>query len=535
MYLADVAAEPNLSLSLPSWITTAILLAAIGLIVFLFFYDRHQGQHSVLRNYPLLGRLRYMFESIGPEMRQYLFDSDSEGRPFNRNTYVDIVKSGKYASTVISFGSKRDFEAPGFYIKNSMFPKLPDEMKADNDGMVATRAYRIDHEGLFSRREQQVGKELSPWRLTEEEAIVVGPDLPHPFRLTGQVGMSAMSYGSIGDRAHTALSEGLALAGASWVNTGEGGLAPFHLAGGGDVVAQIGPGLFGYRTPDGQFDWDELKRKAEVPELRAFELKLGQGAKIRGGHLPAEKVNPEIAAIRTVEPWKSVESPNRFREFGDVPSLVEFVNKMRRATGKPVGIKVVVGGPGALDELCAYMARHGGGPDFLTVDGGEGGSGATYTELADDVGLPIQSAIIIADDALRHYGLRDRVRIFASGKLASAGRIAAALGMGADAVNIARGLMISLGCIMALECHTNRCPVGVATTDPKYQRSLVVSEKKYRVANYVLTLRQGLFAVAAAAGLPSPRHFNRSHVVYRHADGRITALDELFPYPDTAA
>jgi glutamate synthase domain-containing protein 2 len=343
--------------------------------------------------------------------------------------------------------------------------------------------------------------------------------------------MSAMSYGALGRHAIQAFSHGLSMAGGTWLNTGEGGLSEHHLVGGGDVVFQIGPGLFGVRNEAGAWCWDTFERQAQVEQVRAFELKFHQGAKIRGGHVEAEKVTPEIAGIRGVPPWQTIDSPNRFPMFSSLDDALDHVARMRELGGKPVGIKVVVGGPGSLDEFAATMARRGDGPDWITVDGGEGGSGATYQEMADSMGLPVNSGIVEADDALRRHGVRDRVKIIASGKLTSADRIALALAFGADAVAIARGFMISVGCIQAQRCHSNTCPVGVATTDERLMEALVVEEKQWRVLNYVVTLRAGLASLAAAAGLESPTQFGRRHAVYRDAFGRIYGADELFPTP----
>lgn len=311
------------------------------------------------------------------------------------------------------------------------------------------------------------------------------------------------------------------------MNTGEGGLSPYHLEGGVDIIMQIGPGLFGIRDKDGGVDWDELKRKSEIPQVKAFELKLAQGAKTRGGHIDAEKVNPEIAAIRKVEPYKSVDSPNRFKQLDDIASMFDFIEKIREHTGKPVGMKIVIGSPDSAEELAKYMKESGKGPDFITVDGGEGGTGASYQELIDSVGLPIKSALPILHLTLKKYGVRDRVKIIASGKLFTPDRIAIALSMGADLVNIARGFMITVGCIQTLKCHSNACPVGVATTDPDLQKALVIDEKKYRVVNYLLTLRQGLFRIAAAAGLESPVHFEPKHICYKDDKGVVVSLENI--------
>jgi len=263
--------------------------------------------------------------------------------------------------------------------------------------------------------------------------------------------------------------------------------------------------------------------------VRGFELKFHQGAKIRGGHVEGAKVTPEIADIRGVPVGQAIDSPNRFAMLPSIEAALDHVARMRAEGGKPVGIKVVVGGPGWGAPLAEAIARHGEGPDWLTVDGGEGGSGATFHEMADSMGVPVLSAIVELDDALREAGVRDRVRIFASGKLSSADRIALALCQGADAVNVARGLMIALGCIQAQKCHTNHCPVGVATTDAELMRALVVDEKKYRVCNTIVTLRAGLTSLAAAAGLRSPTEFTRQHAIHRDELGRIRTAETVFP------
>lgn len=512
-------------------IAGAFLLPPIILFYF-YFFDKSQQQHSVLRNYPLLGRLRYIFEQIGPEMRQYFFDSDTVGKPFSRSDYKNIVIAGKYMKTIISFGSKRDFERPGWYIRNAAFPRLNKEMQVITEPKITTKRYSLEEEGLFSRKEHIDKVDVSPWLLTEENWIKIGKGrVKNPWVVKGLIGMSAMSYGALGNRAVQAMSEGLGMATGSWVNTGEGGLANYHLAGGGDIVMQIGPGLFGVRTKEGEFDWEKFKEKAIVPQIKAFEIKIHQGAKIRGGHVEGTKVTPEIAEIRGVEPWKSIDSPNRFRQFSNSEELINFVERLKETGGKPVGVKLVMGDIETPDSILEYMAKTGKGPDFISVDGGEGGSGATYQEMADSMGLPIKSGIIILDNALRKYGLRDTIKVFASGKLFTPDRIAIALSLGADCINIARGLMISSGCIQAQKCHTNECPVGVATTDPDLQKALVVDEKKYRVLNYIITLRNGLSSLSAAAGIISPTDFVREHVVYKDQFGRVNSALDLFPYP----
>ncbi|MBS4218534.1 FMN-binding glutamate synthase family protein [Bacillus sp. FJAT-49711] len=505
-----------------------VLFGLIISILLLLMFDRKQKMHSILRNYPFLGRVRYFLEKIGPEFRQYWFNSDTEGRPFSRDDYEHIVKSAKYKRDVVGFGSKRNFEEEGYYVRNDMFPKLNEEMKMDENILALTKRYLLIKDPLFTQREEKWEEdESSAYLLHDDDAVVIGPNTEHPFVLKGLIGMSAMSYGALGKNAITALSKGLAIAKGTWMNTGEGGLSPYHLEGGVGIIMQIGPALFGIRDENGDLDWDELKRKSEIPQIKAFELKLAQGAKTRGGHIDAEKVNPEIADIRKVVPYKAVDSPNRFHQFDNVVSMCEFIEKIRAHTGKPVGIKIVVGSNDSAEELAKYMKETGKGPDFITVDGGEGGTGASYQELIDSVGLPLKSALSILVCTLNKYGVRDRVKIIASGKLFTPDRIAVALAMGADLINIARGFMISVGCIQTLKCQSNICPVGVATTDPDLQKALVIDEKKYRTANYLITLRKGLFRISAAAGLESPVHFSPKNIMYKDDKGIVYPLESI--------
>ena len=502
-----------------------LIIIPILIIICLFIIDRKQKQHTILRNFPILGRMRYMLEKTGPELRQYLFDDDNDGKPFNREEYLHMVLPGKYLNSVIGFGSKRDFKEAGYYIRNAMFTKQNDEMRVDNEKLVDSMRYIVDDDGLFARKEHREEILALPWLLPEEDAIVLGPNCEHPFHVRSLLGQSAMSYGALGENAITALSKGIGMAKGAWMNTGEGGLSKHHLAGGADIIAQIGSGLFGFRTDEGDFSWERLREKAEIPEVKAFELKLAQGAKMRGGHVEGEKVTEEIAEIRNVVPFTTINSPNRFHQFDDYPTLFDFIDRIRDHSGKPVGIKVVIGGKEDAEELASFMHETGLGPDFISLDGAEGGSGATYQDLADSVGLPLRSAIVLLDDALRKYDVRDQVKIIASGKITTPDRAAIILGMGADLVQIARGFMISVGCIMAERCHTNTCPAGVATTDSKLQQGLVVEEKKFRVTNYILTMREGLFRIATAAGLDSPTKLERHHVVYKDERGRVFPVE----------
>lgn len=505
----------------------AIIFVPIVLFIYIYWKDRKQKQHAILRNFPLLGKIRYVLEKAGPELRQYLFNADTSGKPFSRDDYRDIIMPAKYHKNMIGFGSRRDFEKADFYVKNAVFPKQQEELDVDNTKQIDSKIYAVQEDNLLSRKEKLENKQIQPWLLNDKHAVVIGPHCREPFRVKGLIGMSAMSYGALGENAISALSKGIGMAGGSWMNTGEGGLSDYHLAGNTDIIAQIGPGLFGVRTRAGDFSWDLLKEKSEITQVKAFELKLAQGAKTRGGHVDAEKVTEKIAAIRNVAPYQEINSPNRFHEFDDVPSMFSFIEQIRNHTGLPVGIKLVIGSPDALEDIASYMRESGTGPDFITVDGSEGGTGATFQELADRVGLPIKSAVIIADQTLKKYGIRDRVKLIASGKLFTADRIAVILGMGADLVQIARAFMITVGCIMAQICHTNRCPVGVATTDPKLQKALVVDEKAYRALNYLVTLRESLFRISAAAGVTSPILIQSSHIQYKDDYQRVCSLDDL--------
>ncbi|WP_370670834.1 glutamate synthase-related protein [Alicyclobacillus acidiphilus] len=499
---------------------------------YLYFLSR-RPQHSVIRAHPYMGWIRYVLEKLGPEFRQYWFDHDTAGRPFSRADFLSVVFSAKYRTDLISFGSKRDFDSPGFYLANDLFPKLVEELNVDNLELVAGKTYEVVKEGLFTRREHIRSADTSRWLYTDDDAIVVGADRANPWRIKGMFGASATSYGAVGEHYIRSTGNGARMAGGSWINTGEGGVAPEHLETGVDVISQIGPGLFGFRDDDGQFSFDEFREKAKMPQIKAFELKFAQGAKIRGGHLEGAKVNAKIAAIRKVPIGKTVNSPNRFPFLKTPEDSLRFVQRLQAEGGKPVGIKIVVGHPNGLDDLFEAMVSLDIYPDFITVDGSEGGSGATFKAMADGMGLPLYSALIALDDAARRYGVRDRFRIFASGKLITADKVAIALALGADCVNSARGFMMANGCIMALQCHTGKCPTGVTTTDPKYQAALVPEEKQWRVMNYVLQIRQGVFALAAACGLESPRQLDRGHVVFVNEHGRSVRVSDLFPHPQS--
>ncbi|GAA0438879.1 FMN-binding glutamate synthase family protein [Lentibacillus halophilus] len=493
-----------------------VILVPAAVLVWLYFQDKTREQHAILQNYPIIGRMRYILEKMGPELRQYLFLNDQEGKPFNRDEFEFVVKAGKYNSSIMGYGAKRNFDEDGLYLVNHMFPSQTEELKIDQSPTVNTRVYEINEENLFSRKEKSKATDINPSYLHEDDQVVLGEHtVRHPFRLKGLIGQSAMSYGSLGDHAITALSQGLGMAGGTWMNTGEGSVSPYHLKGNTDLMMQISPGLFGVRNKAGHFSWEAFKKQADTEPIKAFELKLAQGSKTRGGHVSGNKVTEEIAEIRNVEPGEDINSPNRFPGIDGPEQLLAFVDQLRDVGQKPVGIKMVAGDEQQVAQFIKAMAETDIVPDFITVDGGEGGTGASYYALAYSVGLPSFSAIPLVDDTLKQYGLRDRTKIIASGKLLTPDKIAMALCLGADLINIARGFMISTGCIMAQVCHTNTCPAGVATTDENLQKALNIDEKKYRVANYLITLRHDLFDLAAIAGLDSPTKLNRDHLVYR--------------------
>ncbi|MFD2371598.1 glutamate synthase-related protein [Brevibacillus sp. GCM10020057] len=510
-----------------------VLLPPVCFLGYMYALSK-KPKHSIIRSHPFLGWVRYLLEKLGPEFRQYWFDNDTEGKPFSRADFVGLVYAAKYRTDLISFGGRRDYEKPGFYLSNAMFPRLTSELRVDNDTLVTGKKYVITYEGLFTRREKWVVDQVKPWLLPDEDAIVVGENRRHPWRIKGMFGASATSYGAVGENYIISTGNGARMAGGSWINTGEGGVADVHLETGADIVAQIGPGMFGYRDKEGKFSLEEYKAKAQITNIKAFELKFHQGAKIRGGHLEGSKVTEKVAAARLVPVGKTVNSPNRFEFLTNPKEALQFIQTLQEAGGKSVGVKIVVGDPKRLEPFFQTMIDLDIYPDFITVDGSEGGSGATFKAMADGMGLPLYAALLILDDTARKFGVRDRFKIFASGKLITPDKVAIALALGADCVNSARGFMMANGCIMAMQCHTGKCPTGITTTDSKYQEALAPEEKQWRVMNYILQLREGVFSLTAACGLDSPRKLNREHVVFTDEKGQSFRVIDLFPYPEPA-
>ena len=481
-------------------IGTLAAFLIIGWLVFLFVRDVTQKKHSVLRTYPVIGHFRYFFEQLGEYFRQYFFAGDRDEMPFNRATRGWVYRLAKNEPGVIGFGSTYDLHAPGALIfVNHPFPVLEEE------------------------------------RLPTPSLLLGESFAREPFEARSLVNVSGMSFGAISAPAVRSLSRGAALAGC-WLDTGEGGLSPYHLEGGCDVIMQIGTARYGVRDAQGNLSTDRLLELSRV--VKAFEIKLSQGAKPgKGGVLPGKKVTPEIAHIRGIPEGRDSISPNRHRDIANMAELCEKIAWLRDLTGKPVGVKTAVGGWRFMNEMADVVHRRGleFAPDFLVIDGGEGGSGAAPQALADHMGLSIQEALPRVVDSLVESGLKQRIRVVASGKLVTSARAAWALCVGADFVNTARGFMFALGCIQALRCHTNTCPTGVTTHNKRLQRALVVEEKYQRVANYAANMNREIDMIAHSCGVRHARELSREHVRIVQASGQSVALNMLYPYPEPKA
>lgn len=460
-----------------------IWLSAVGggtlaAVSALYLHDRLQRRHAILRNYPVIGHFRYVAETLGPALRQYAFLPDWTERPFNRLERSWVYRSAKGISNLVSFGSET---VPDFVFRPAAFPILHEE-EARHPGKLI--------------------------------GIASGPgSCATPYLLRSVFNVSGMSHGALSGAAVLALSKGVRKAG-GFMSTGEGSLADEHIEGGGDVAMQIGTAKYGVRDADGALSDERLRAMSAHATVRMFEIKLGQGAKPgKGGILPAAKVTPAIALARGIPVGKDSISPNRHRDVGNVRELGDLVRRVRDVTGKPVGVKFVVGEEGFLGEWFAdCVARPECCPDYVQVDGGEGGTGAAPAPLAEYVGLPITQALPIVVAARDVHGLRDRIRIIASGKLVTPDKVAWALCVGADAVSSARGFMFSLGCIQSLKCGSGRCPTGVTASDPRFIRGLDPEDKGDRVANYALRTREEVEMIAHSCGLTDSSGFAPRHV-----------------------
>ncbi|HET6588445.1 MAG TPA: FMN-binding glutamate synthase family protein [Oleiagrimonas sp.] len=481
-------------------VATAFLLVLALIVVFLavaWVVDRNQTGNAVLRNFPLIGHFRYWFLHLGEFFRQYLYSNDREELPFNRADRTWVYRAAKNADTTRGFGSTRDLRGEGMpFFVNAAFPSL------------AMADY-------------------------EPRPVTLGPYAREPYSHASFFNISAMSFGALSAPAVRALSHGAAKAGI-WLDTGEGGMSPYHLEGGCDIIFEIGTAKYGVRTDDGKLDDDKLKAVCAHKEVKMVSVKLGQGAKPgMGGLLPGKKVTEEIARIRGIPAGQDSQSPNRHTDIGNVTELLDFIHHVRELTGKPTGFKAVFGGMQWIEEMCDLVDRRGveSAPDFIIVDGSEGGTGAAPQTLMEGVGLPLHEALPALVNLLIERGLRDRIKVICSGKRITAYDVAWALSMGADFVNSARGFMFALGCIQSLQCNRDTCPTGITTQNPKLQRGLVVDDKSERVYHYAKNLMHEVLTIAHSCGLNDPRELDRTHCRVVGNDGLSVPLVKLFPYP----
>ncbi len=469
-------------------------IAALAIIV-MFVIDRSQREDAIRRNYPVIGRFRHIFTELGEFFRQYFFAMDREELPFNRaqRDWVKRAISGK--GNTVAFGSTRNLGVVGTPIfSNAAFPPLDNQFSAS-------------------------------------EPMLIGPGARHPYLAPSFFNLSGMSFGAISRPAVTALSQGAKEAGI-WMNTGEGGISPYHLQGGADIVFQIGTAKYGVRNRDGSLNDDKLREVAARDQVKMFEVKLAQGAKPgKGGILPGGKVTAEIAEIRGIPEGQDSISPNRHLEIANFEELLDFLSHIREITGKPVGIKTVMGGQQPFRDLFVLIRERGldSAPDFITIDGGEGGTGASPLPLMDLMGMPISEALPELANLLREYGLKDRIRLIASGKLMVPGDVAWALAAGADFVTSARGFMFSLGCIQAMKCNKNTCPTGITTHDPRFQKGLVPEDKYKKVAAYAKNIVKEVELIAHSVGVSEPRLLRREHVRIVQDTRKSVPMDELYP------
>ncbi len=480
---------------------TLLFVLGIGvlMIVVIYLIDVTQTSQTIRRNYPVVGRFRYVFEHLGEFFRQYFFAMDREELPFNRAERSWAYKAAKAVDTTIAFGSTRALDKEGDAIfLNSAFPTLTED-------------------------------------IVEAQPVTVGEGhCVKPYTTKSIVNISGMSFGAISKPAVQALSNGAAKAGI-WMNTGEGGLSPYHLEGGCDIVYQIGTAKYGVRTPDGKLSDDKLRDIAAHEQVRMFEIKMSQGAKPgKGGILPGIKVTEEIAGIRGIPIGEDSISPNGHEDIKSVEDLLDMIHHVRTVTGKPVGFKMVVGQLDFFDNLFQEIHRRGlqSAPDFITIDSADGGTGAAPQALMDYMGMPLQESLPLVINALYSYGLRDRIRVICSGKLITPGKVAWALAVGADFVTSARGFMFALGCIQALQCNQNTCPTGITTHKADLQRGLVPEDKATRVANFADKMVYGVGMIAHSCGVTQPRNLERKHVRIIDNGGRSVSLAQEHPIPE---
>ena len=480
-------------------IFASLFVFLIGLMVLslmvIYILDVTQSKQAIRRNFPVIGHFRYFFERIGEFFRQYFFAMDREELPFNRAQRSWVYRAAKDIDTTVSFGSSRDLRPLGTVMfVNCTFPTLGEDAVPPAD-------------------------------------ITIGPDCKQPYTTNSLFNISGMSYGAISKPAVLALSNGARMAGA-WINTGEGGLSPYHLQGGADIVFQIGTAKNGVSNLNGKLDDELLRSVANHKQVKMFEIKLSQGAKPgKGGILPGNKVTEEIALIRHIRVGEDAISPNRHPDINSNSDLLDMIQHIRKVTGKPVGFKAVISCPIWLSEFCQEILHRGidSAPDFITLDSADGGTGAAPQALIDDMGLPLKESLPMLVNVLKKHGLRQRIKVIASGKLITPADVAWALCLGADFVTSARGFMFALGCIQALQCNKNTCPTGITTHNKKLQRGLVPENKAIRVKNFHKNMTYEVGVIAHSCGVLEPRELRRHHARVVTASGLSIHLSDLYP------
>lgn len=472
-----------------AWWVLALPFIALSLLGVI---DLSQTKHAIRRNYPVIGNLRFLFEFIRPEIRQYFMESDDQQLPFSRASRSLVYQRAKQQQDKQPFGTQIDTYSSGYeWMNHSM---APTKIKDTN------------------------------FRIT-----VGGPDCKQPYSLS-VFNISAMSFGALSANAVMALNRG-AILGDFAHDTGEGGVSRYHTKYGGDLIWNIGSGYFGCRNEDGSFSAERFAKRAQQEQIKMIEIKLSQGAKPgQGGILPAAKVTPEIAAAREVPVGQDCMSPAQHSAFSTPIELLEFVAQLRELSGgKPVGFKLTIGHPWEWFAIAKAMLKTNITPDFIVIDGAEGGTGAAPVEFMDHVGVPLVEALRLVHNTLVGIGVRDKIKIGASGKIISAFDMARIMALGADWCNSARGFMFAIGCIQALACHTGKCPTGVTTQSVLRQKALVVSDKSLRVASFHNNTLKALGELLSAAGLEHPSNLRPHHIARRIANGEVRVLSALFP------
>ena len=477
---------------MPAHPALLVLLIVSGGFSALGLHDYFQTHHAILRNYPIAAHMRFLLEEIRPEMRQYFFEDEKHSMPFSRDKRAVVYQRAKGVLDKRPFGTNYDVYAVGFeWLNHSM---KPTNVKPDD------------------------------FRIT-----IGGPDCAHPYNAS-VFNISAMSFGALSPNAIHALNKGAAL-GKFAHDTGEGGFSPYHKAGGGDIIWEIGSGYFGARNLDGTFSPEAFAKTASNPQVKMVELKLSQGAKPgHGGVLPAAKVSAEISETRGVPMGQDCVSPSSHSAFSTPVEMMKFIGEMRRLSGgKPTGFKLCIGHEWEFMAICKAMLETNIYPDFIVVDGSEGGTGAAPMEFMDHIGRPLREGLSFVHNSLVGIGVRDRIKLGASGKIASAFDITRAMALGADWCNAARGFMFAIGCIQSQSCHTDRCPTGVATQDQSRQRALVVPDKANRVAHFHNNTLHALSELTAAAGLEHPTEFHRDLIFRRISQSEVKTFADLYP------